>query len=542
MDEGAARRSPVMNDVFGGLTTAIVALPLALAFGVASGLGPLAGLYGSIFVGFFAAVFGGTPSQISGPTAPMTVTCAGIVAKYAAIGQQSLVFSVIMMAGVIQMVLGWLRLGSYIQLVPKPVTSGFMTGIGCIILSTQWPTLLGHAPAPSAMAAAQHAAEFIAHPNSQALLVGGVSLLCSVCTPVAVSRYVPGSLLGLVAGTLTAFYGRMDLPTLGAIPSGLPLPRLPSFPVELFPSMLVSAVVLAVLGAIDSLLTSLVADSLTSNYHDSDKELRGQGIGNTLSGLFGGVAGAGATVRTVVNVRAGGRTPLSGALHSLVLLAIVAGLGRYASLIPLATLGGLLLKSGWDVLDWPYIRRLPQLPNSSVGVMVLVLLLTVFVDLIVAVAVGCAVMSVLYVKDTAAVQLSHCSLLSSASDRSSAALRELSPQEAQLLSSSAGRVGFFMLEDSLAFAAANGLVRKVVPAFKQFDAVILDVTEVDPVDDTAALAIEEILAKGMSCGKRFIVCGASDRVVAMFDRLQMTGNMPIPPNISRQAALEAALA
>lgn len=536
----AQQGTPLIQDIFGGLTASIVALPLALAFGVASGLGPLAGLYGSIFCGFFAALLGGTPSQITGPTGPMTVVTAGIVTQFVRLGKPNMVFTVVMMAGVIQVALGKLKLGSYVRLVPQPVTSGFMSGVGVIILSTQWLSLVGASPVSTTAAALQQAGAALANVNMHALFVGSLSLLLTVCTPPAVARIVPGSLIGLVVGTATAYFNHLNVPCLGSIPFGLPSPLMPMATLELFPTMMASAMVLAVLGSIDSLLTSLVADSLTGNYHDSEKELVGQGVGNIMSGLFGGVAGAGATVRTVVNVKAGGRSRLSGMMHSVILLAIVLGLGRLAGHIPLACLGGLLMKSGWDVLDLPYLARIKQLPKESVVVMTLVLFMTVFVDLIAAVAAGVALMSLLYVRDTAEVMMSHCNMLTSKTDDSSREMQQLlSPQERRLIKSSQGRIAIFMLEGSFAFGAANGLLRKMVPSLETFETTVLDLTDTDAMDDTAALAVEELLTKSSSLGRQLYICGAGAKVLAMFDRLGMVSGMRQPPNTSREATLQS---
>jgi len=517
-----------------------VALPLALAFGVASGLGPLAGLYGSIFCGFFAAVLGGTPAQITGPTGPMTVVTAAIVARFAALGQKELVFSVVILAGVFQILLGILKLGSYVRLVPRPVTSGFMSGVGVIILSTQWLAVVGSVPTSSTWAAIQAAGTALANINQQAVAIGSISLLCALYTPKAIAKFVPGSLIGLLAGTATAYFGKLNVLTLGQIPAGLPVPRMPSFPVELLPTIVASALVLALLGGIDSLLTSLVADSLTGDFHDSEKELVGQGVGNIVSGAFGGVAGAGATVRTVVNVRAGGRTPLSGATHSVVLLCIVAGLGRFAQHIPQACLAGLLLKSGWEVLDLPYLARARQLPIESVFVMAVVLLMTVFVDLIAAVAVGVSLMSVLYVKDTAEVMMNNCNLVTSETDEGSKEFRQLlSPEEKDLVRRSHGTVAMFMLEGSFAFGAANGLLRKMVPALERFDTTILDLTDTDDMDDTAALAIEELMQQADTVGRRLFVCGATGLVQQTFAQLGMTKSLRQAPDTTREATLRA---
>ena len=328
----------VRGDIYGGLTAAVVALPLGLAFGVSSGAGPIAGLYGAIFVGLFAALFGGTPSQISGPTGPMTVVMALIFTEYCALDPvrgPALAFTIVIMGGGLQILFGALRLGRYINYVPQPVISGFMTGIGVIIITLQLGPLLGHAAASRPLAALQSLPAAIAQPVEPTLWLGLVTLGIVYFTPSRIGRLLPAPLIALIAGTVLLTFVVPDnrVAILGDIPTGLPDLHLPTFSLVLLPGMIKSALILALLGAIDSLLTSLVADNITRTHHDSDRELIGQGVGNAIAGLFGGLPGAGATMRTMVNVRAGGRTPLSGALHAVVLLSVVLGLGGIASSI-----------------------------------------------------------------------------------------------------------------------------------------------------------------------------------------------------------------
>ncbi|MCD8514911.1 MAG: SulP family inorganic anion transporter, partial [Burkholderiaceae bacterium] len=391
------------GDIFGGLTAAIVALPLSLAFGVASGAGPIAGLYGAIFVGFFAALFGGTPAQVSGPTGPMTVIAAVVIADYA--HNPAMAFTVVVMAGAFMILFGALRLGQYIRLVPYPVISGFMSGIGCIIILIQLGPLLGHiGQGGNPMAALERLPQQIHSLSLAALALGLLTLLIVYLMPARINRLVPAPLIALFACTLIGTFVLTGSPAIGEIPTGLPAPKLPTFELSALPMMLQSALTLAVLGSIDSLLTSLVADNLTRTRHESNRELVGQGIGNMVAGLMGGLPGAGATMRTVVNVRSGGRTPLSGMIHALVLLSIVLGLGGFAAYIPHAVLAGILLKVGTDIIDWNYIRRLRHAPREEVLLMLVVLLLTVLVDLITAVAVGVVMASLQFVQRMSVLQ------------------------------------------------------------------------------------------------------------------------------------------
>lgn len=306
----------VRGDIFGGLTAAVVALPLALAMGVASGAGPIAGIYGAIFVGFFAAIFGGTPAQVSGPTGPMTVVMALIFTQYTALFPgdpetgAALAFTVVIMGGLFQILFGFLRIGKFIEFVPHPVVSGFMSGIGVIIILIQIGPLLGQSTPAKPLLAVQMMPEFFSNIHSGSLVLGLIALAIVYGVPKfssKLNRMMPSPLLALIVGTAAYMLMMKDSgsPILGDIPTGFPALQLPIVMLEYLPDMIKSALILAALGAIDSLLTSLVADNITRTHHKSDRELIGQGIGNTVAGLFGGLPGAGATMRTVVNVKAG---------------------------------------------------------------------------------------------------------------------------------------------------------------------------------------------------------------------------------------------
>ena len=395
--------SNLRGDIFGGLTTGIVALPLALAFGEASGAGPIAGLYGAIIVGFFASLFGGTPSQVSGPTGPMVVVFAGLFASMS--GDPALVFASVALAGILQIIFGFLRLGEYIKLVPYPVISGFMSGIGVIIILLQLSRIMGHEPISGGTIGAMEAIPgALSDPNVTAFGIGLLTLALVFFWPKKLSKFLPAPLAALLIGTFLSFK-LPAMPILGDIPTGLPSLIIPSFTHDTALIALEAAFVLALLGTIDSLLTSLVADNITRTRHDSNKELFGQGIGNTIAGLFGAVPGAGATMRTVLNVRTGGSTKISGMVHAMLLLSVALVLGPYASHIPHAVLAGILIKVGYDIIDFPYLSRAHRGPRWDLVLMILVLGLTVFVDLITAVMVGVALAGLIFVKQIADEQI-----------------------------------------------------------------------------------------------------------------------------------------
>jgi len=373
------------QDIFGGITAAVVALPLGLAFGVSSGLGALTGLYGAIFVGFFASLFGGTPKQISGPTGPMTVVVALIFIEFNF--RPEIVFFCISLAGLFQIIFGISKLGNFVKKIPHAVVSGFMTGIGVIIISLQLPVLIGLGNSSSVILSLIKLNNFFNF-NSQAVIVSFFCLLCLFFVPYKISKIIPVPIIVLILGTTLSFlfFNQQDI--IETIPKGIPK-IIFFFPeIQEVPKILFYAILLALLGIIDSLLTSIIADQITKDQHRPNKETIGQGIGNLLSGLFGGLAGAGATMRTVVNIKAGGQTKLSGMIHAFVLLLIVLFLSPIAEIIPLSVLASILIKVGIDIIDWDFFKNCHKKSLLNILTTVLVIFLTVFVNLVIAVLVG----------------------------------------------------------------------------------------------------------------------------------------------------------
>jgi len=524
----------IRGDIYGGLTAAVVALPLALAFGVASGAGPIAGLYGAIFVGLFASLFGGTPAQVSGPTGPMTVVMAGVFTQFG--HAPAMAFTVVMLAGLLQILFGVLKLGRYINLMPFPVISGFMSGIGVIIIILQLAPLIGHTtPGGGILIALADIPRAYSSPAVAATAVGLLALFIVFVWPSRLGRIVPSPLVALVVGTLVAIFALPGAPVLGEIPTGLPRPTLPLFDLASVPLMLRSALILAVLGTIDSLLTSLVADNVTQTHHDSDRELIGQGIGNAIAGVFGAIPGAGATMRTVVNVRAGGRTPISGALHALVLLAIVLGLGGLAERIPHAVLAGILIKVGLDIIDWGYLQRIRRAPGAGVVIMLVVLLLTVFVDLITAVGAGVVLASLLFVKRMSDHQLGNIRTIVSPDDGAA-----LDAEETRIMAAADGRIAIYHLSGPFSFGAANGMARSMATA-DAYDALIVDLTDVPFLDSSASLAVESVIKQVQSRGRQVFVAGVGAETGRVLDKLGALSLLsPDHRHDSRREALHAA--
>ena len=492
--------SNLRGDFTGGLTAGIVALPLALALGVASGLGPMAGLYGAIAVGFFAALFGGTPAQISGPTGPMVVVLAGLFASLS--GDASLIFTAVILAGIFQIIFGILGVGQYIRLVPYPVISGFMSGIGAIIIILQIGRLLGHEPPGGTIGALSYLPTALADIDFATLALGLGTLVIAYKWPPQLGKFVPGALAALIIGTLVSL--ALSVPVLGDIPTGLPSLHLPVFEQSKALLILEAAFILAVLGAIDSLLTSLVADNMTRTRHDSNKELIGQGIGNTFAGLIGGIAGAGATMRTVVNIRSGGKYNVSGMVHALVLLAIVLGLSPLAAQIPHAVLAGILVKVGLDIIDWSYLKRAHKGPRWDFGLMIMVLALTVFVDLITAVGVGVVFAALAYVKQIAQLQIEELKKIPESLN---------DPKENELLESLKDKVSIFSFGGPLSFGAAADLGHHVRERVKAGSKVtILDFSRVPLMDVSAAMAVDTVTSDALAAGRQLVICGANAAV------------------------------
>ncbi len=499
------------GDLTGGVTAAVVALPLALAFGNAA-LGPggaIYGLYGAIITGFFAALFGGTPAQVSGPTGPMSVTVAGVVSSLAAVGASrelsqgdmlAMVMAAVVLGGLLQILMGVLRLGRYITLVPYSVVSGFMSGIGVIILCLQIGPLLGISSQGGVVSSLQMVSSNFT-PNPAAVAVGIATLVVVFAAPRRVTKVIPSPLLGLLLITpLALWLFPEDLPRIGSIPEGGLSFSAPNWSNHL-PLLLKAGLVLAVLGAIDSLLTSLVADNISQTRHRSDRELVGQGIANSISGLFSGLPGAGATMRTVINIRSGGRTPLSGMTHSVVLLVLLLGAGPLAEGIPTALLAGILIKVGLDIIDWGFLLRAHRLSFKTALVMWGVLLMTVFWDLIGAVLVGMFVANLLTIESLTNHQLGNMNT----------GTGHLTTQEQSLMKLCGDDLILFRMQGPLSFGAAKGISERMM-LVRQYKVLLLDITDVPHLGVTASLAIERMVKEAERQQRRVLVTGASGKV------------------------------
>lgn len=482
------------GDIFGGVTTAIISLPLALAFGVASGAGAEAGLWGAIMVGLFASLFGGSNTLISEPTGPMTVIMTAVLtsmmAKYPETGM-AMTFTVVMMAGAFQILLGTLKMGKYVTLMPYSVISGFMSGIGVILIILQLSPLLGHAaPTGGVIGTLSALPETISNLKFNELFLGLLTLGILFFFPKKYRKYVPAQLVALVAVTLLSvmLFDTEDIRRIGEIPAGLPSLVAPHIDPDMFVEMVIDALVLGTLGCIDTLLTAVIGDSLTRKEHDSDKELRGQGLANMISGLFGALPGAGATMGTVTNIQVGARSPLSGVVRALVLALVVLVAGGLTEPIPMAVLAGIAVYVGFNILDWSFIQRAHKVSFSGMAIMYGVMLLTVFVDLIVAVGLGVFVSNIMIIERLSREQARQVKAISDADEDDV----PLTDSERGLLDRANGRVLFFYLSGPMIFSVSKAISRQHT-SISDYDVMILDLTDVPMLDVTVGLALENAI-------------------------------------------------
>lgn len=512
------------GDIFGGLTAGIVALPLALAFGVQSGLGAEAGLYGAMMIGLFGAVFGGTKTQISGPTGPMTVVSATVVstaiANYGGIeSAMGIIILTFFLTGLFQVVFGMMKIGKYIKYIPYPVLSGFMSGIGIIIILLQVFPALGLVSPSRVIDVVTGFPDALASLNPVSLGVTAITIIIIYLAPY-VTKVVPGTLIALIIVTLIVHFFSLDTALIGSMPEGLPGLKLGALKHLSFSgsgAALVPALTLAGLGAIDSLLTSVVADNITKTKHNSNKELIGQGIGNMAASLFGGIPGAGATMRTVVNVRSGGKTRASGVIHALFLLLILLGLGKYVSYIPLATLAGVLITVGIGILDLKGLKKLLSMPRSDGIILVVVLSLTIFVDLLQAVGIGMVMASLIFMRKASDMVENNTSL-----SRVDGADKEVPwDDEAGLDLHRFRNVYIKRLDGPVFFGVAARIMERVNKIPKDAKVVIFRMKKVPFIDMSGLFALEDVVKEMHAAGITVVFTMTQDQPMYLFQKNKM---------------------
>lgn len=536
------------GDIFGGVTTAIISLPLALAFGVASGAGAEAGLWGAIMVGLFAALFGGSSTLISEPTGPMTVIMTAILtsmmAKYPETGV-AMSFTVVMMAGAFQILLGTLKLGKYVTLMPYSVISGFMSGIGVILIILQLSPLLGHsAPSGGVLGTLSALPNTLYNFKFSELFLGALTLGILFYFPKHYRKYVPAQLVALVVVTLISIilFDTDTIRRIGEIPAGLPSLIIPHFNADMFTIMVIDALVLGTLGCIDTLLTAVIGDSLTRKEHDSDKELRGQGLANMISGLFGALPGAGATMGTVTNIQVGARSPLSGIVRAAVLALVVIVAGGLTEPIPMSVLAGIAVYVGFNILDWSFIQRAHKVSIHGMAIMYGVMFLTVFVDLIAAVGLGVFISNIIIIEKLSKEQARKIKAISDADENDV----PLTNDERQLLDKANGNVLFFYLSGPMIFSVSKAITRQH-SSISDYQVMILDLTDVPMIDVTVGLALENAVKDALDTNCEVILLCEhvqTRQQLEKFNILQLiSANSQLSSNEfkNRSEALQAAL-
>ncbi len=533
----------VRGDIFGGITAAVIALPMALAFGVASGAGAEAGLYGAIMVGLFAALFGGSPTLISEPTGPMTVVFTAVIAELIAsdpVNGMAMAFTVVIMAGMFQILFGAMRLGKYVTLMPYSVVSGFMSGIGIILIVLQIGPILGQAsPSGGVLTILENVPQLIAGIQLEETALALITLAILFFMPTHLKRYLPPQLLALVVGTLVSIWllNSTDIRRIGEIPMGLPDIRVPVFSIEQWQIMLIDAIVLGMLGCIDALLTSVIADSLTRKQHNSDKELIGQGIGNAMSGLFGGLPGAGATMGTVVSIQAGAKTALSGLVRAGILLIVVLWAAGLTATIPLAVLAGIALKVGIDIIDWGFLKRAHFISGKGALITYSVIALTVFVDLIAAVGIGLFVANVMTITRLSELQADDVKAVTDPDETD----LELSAYERDLLETAAGSVLLLHLRGTMIFGASRAITRKNSEV-EGCQALIIDLKDVVHLGVSSALALEEAILDMLKAGRCVYIVGAKGQPRQRLEKMGVLQHLPKENLVEqRRVALERAI-
>ncbi len=515
------------GDAFGGLTAAVVALPMALAFGVAATGDPAPGLWGAVIIGLVASLFGGTPTLISEPTGPMTVVFTSVILSLTATAPDketamAMAFTVVILAGIFQILFGVFRLGRYVTQMPYTVISGFMSGIGAILVILQLPAFLGQEASGGVIGTLTSLPTLMAGIQPMELALALITVAILWLTPSGIKKFCPPQLLALVLGTLLSITLFQDagLKTIPAFNAELPTLQMPSYSGGQIRLMFVDAAVLGMLGCIDALLTSVVADSLTRTEHDSNKELVGQGVANIASGLFGGLPGAGATMGTVVNIQAGGRSALSGLIRALILMVVVLAFAPLASTIPLAVLAGIALKVGIDIIDWDFLQRAHHLSVKAAVITYGVIALTVLVDLITAVGIGVFVANVLTIDRMSALQSRKVKTISTADDDV-----ELSHEEQQLLDQASGKVLLFQLAGPMIFGVAKAIAREH-NAIGNCRVVVFDLSEVSHMGVTAAIALENAVKEAIEVGREVFLVGATGSTQKRLEKMKLLERLP----------------
>ncbi len=545
MDNKTGFFSNIKGDFFGGITAGIVALPLALAFGEQTELGAVAGLYGAIALGIVAALLGGTKTQISGPTAPMTVVAAVMITEAIDIAgslgaAMPIIVASFVLAGVIQAALGLFKLGRYIKYIPYPVVSGFMSGIGVIIIITQlFPFIGAESPSGGAFGTLMSVHLIPEVINYYSIGIAIITVAIIYLFP-RITKKLPATLVALLLVSIAAYYLApsdlvMKINSKGPIPTGLPDLHLDFYKAflkwKVFIRIFEYAFTLAALGAIDSLLTSVVADNITKTKHDSNRELIGQGVGNMFAGLIGGLPGAGATMRTVININSGGKGRLSGVIAGLLLAAILLGLGTLVGHIPNAVLAGILVTVGIGIIDYKGIKHIKSIPRSDAVIMFIVLGLTVFVDLLVAVGVGMVLATFAFMVKAADIAEGRSKVHSLKDFKE----EDIWEDEKDLVEHLGDKVYVKHIEGPLFFGMISGFQEIIKSIPETVKAVIIRMDKVPYVDQSGLYAMEEAILDLKRKGIKVLLWGIGTQPKDMFERIDI-----IPDLVSNEECFYSA--
>ncbi len=519
--------SNVKGDLLGGITAAIIAIPVGIAFGQASGLGAKYGLYTAALLAIVASIIGGTKTLMSDPTGPMTVVAAGIIATVlpeSGIMDDSgwlFVILVFLMAGVFQILFGLINIAQYIKYIPFPVVSGFMGGIGVIIILMQLYPLMGYDSPKGAINILGGIGDPLSAINFKSLGLGALTIATIYLFPF-ITRKVPAILVALIIGTaafliLGHFTDMSSVKTIQSFKSELPVPKFgvfATFKWEMLLDCIVPAITLAALGMIDTLLTSVVADNLTKTKHNGNKELMGQGLGNIVAAIFGGFPGAGSTTGTVINIKSGGKTNLSGITKGVIIFIVILTMGPYVQYIPKPVLAGILFVIGVGIVDLKGLRLLGKVPRIEAFILIVTLLITVFDTLINAVAVGAIIATVSFMKKMADV-------MDNMSDDGQ--LKEFS-KDPRIPKAMGDRVYVKVLDGPMFFGFADQF-REQMRAIDKYEALIVDMKRVPFMDETGLIVLEESISELHAKGVDIYVTGANDAIYTQLEKVKIPGNL-----------------
>ena len=517
----------LIKDILSGIIVAIIALPLSIALAIASGVGPVQGLYPAIVAGFFISFFGGSRVQIGGPTAAFVVIIYGIVTTY---GTDGLIVATIM-AGIILCIMGLCHFGSLIKYIPYTITTGFTCGIAVTLFVGQIKDFLGldmgAVPSEFVEKLGAYAAN-ITSINPVTVAIGAVALVILILWP-KVTDKLPGSLIAIIVTTAIIYFAKLPVNTIGSVygelSSAFPSFHMPSFSYKLVQELISPAFTIAILAGIESLLSAVVSDGMIGDTHKSNAELLGQGLGNIFSGLFGGIPATGAIARTAANVRNGGRTPIAGITHCITLSIILVVLMPLASLIPMTTLAAVLLVVAWNMADWTsFFHLCKTAPKSDVIVLVATFFLTVFFDLVVAIEVGVVLAALLFMKRMA--ETADVTAWKYADEP------DVTPGEAEKMRDIPHSIRVFEISGPLFFAAADEIL--AITSDKSTKVIVIRMRSVPAIDASAMRSLRDLAARAKKKHITLIFSHVNEQPMSVMKKdhfIELIGEEHFLPNI-----------